>query len=110
VSLLAVFRYPALAGSIFSQPLPGGEEALMQGDEVVKALLVAMATLEDLVEIGHDSHMAMSTLEGISYELDEMEPGARQRFIEALARVATEEPGRAAWILGFPDALGLDRS
>lgn len=78
-----------------------------QGDHVVKALLTAIATLEDLVQVGHDLHMALSTLEGIGDDLDRMDSGDRRQFIEALGRVAAEEPDRAAWILGVPDALGL---
>ncbi|MGW9024105.1 hypothetical protein ACWGQ5_07725 [Streptomyces sp. NPDC055722] len=85
-------------------------EAVVQGDEVVKALLTAMATLEDLGQVGHDSHMALSTLEGIAAELSRMDSGERRRFLEALERVASHEPDRATWIRGLPDALGLDRS
>ncbi|WP_329237581.1 hypothetical protein OG417_34295 [Actinoallomurus sp. NBC_01490] len=84
-------------------------EAVVQGDEVVRALLTAMATLEDLVEVGHDSQSALSTLEDIAYELGRMDSSKRQQFIEVLERVAAEEPGRAVWIRGIPDALGLDR-
>jgi hypothetical protein len=68
-----------------------------------------MATLEDLVEVGHDSHAALSTLEDIAHELGGMDSGERRRFGEALERVAGEEPGRAAWVRGVPDALGLER-
>lgn len=82
---------------------------MVPGDEVVKALLTAVAILEDLVQVGHDSHMALSALEGIATELDRMGPGERRRFLEALERVAADEPDRAAWIRGLPDALGLDR-
>ena len=71
--------------------------------------LTAMATLEDLVEVGHDSHSALSTLEDIAHELGRMDSGERRRFIEVLERIAAEEPGRAAWIRGIPNALGLDR-
>ncbi|MEV4788325.1 hypothetical protein AB0K53_23240 [Streptomyces tuirus] len=84
-------------------------EAVGQGDEVVRALLTAMATLEDLVELGHDSHSTLSTLEDIAHELGKMDSGERRRFIEVLERIAAEEPGRAAWIRGIPNALGLDR-
>ncbi|MFD4603542.1 hypothetical protein ACFWPQ_36640 [Streptomyces sp. NPDC058464] len=84
-------------------------EAVGQGDEVVRALLTAVATLEDLVEVGHDAHAALSTLEDIAHELGRMDSGERRRFTEVLERVAAEEPGRAAWIRGVPHALGLDR-
>lgn len=75
---------------------------------MVKALLTAMATLEDLIQVGHDSHMALSTLEGIVSELSRMDSGERRQFLEALERVASQEPDRATWIRGLPDALGLD--
>ncbi|MER6297976.1 hypothetical protein ABT247_00185 [Kitasatospora sp. NPDC001539] len=90
--------------------ITGVEEggAVVQGGEVVRALLAAVATLEDLVAVGHDSHAALSTLEEIAYELGRMDPGGRRRFIEGLERVAAEEQDRAAWIRGVPDALGLD--
>ncbi|MFF7213595.1 hypothetical protein ACFZAU_24165 [Streptomyces sp. NPDC008238] len=71
----------------------------MPGDEVVRALLTAVATLEDLVQVGHDAHTALSTLS----------PDERRRFLNALERVATDEPDQATWMLGLPDALGLDR-
>ncbi|MEV0643492.1 hypothetical protein ACWCQN_08600 [Streptomyces sp. NPDC001984] len=54
---------------------------MAQGDEVVKALLTAMATLEDLIQVGHDSHMALSTLEGIASELGRMDSGERRQFL-----------------------------
>ncbi|MEU1616372.1 hypothetical protein ABZ479_03605 [Streptomyces sp. NPDC005722] len=81
----------------------------MPGDEVVRALLTAVATLEDLVQVGHDAHTALSTLEGIASELGRMGPDERRRFLNALERVAADEPDQATWILGLPDALGLDR-
>ncbi|MYX37251.1 MULTISPECIES: hypothetical protein [unclassified Streptomyces] len=83
-------------------------EAVVPGDEVVKALLTAVAILEDLVQVGHDSHMALSALEGIASELGKMSSGERRRFLEALERVAADEPDRATWIRGLPAALGLD--
>lgn len=67
-----------------------------------------MATLEDFVELGPDSHTALSTLEGIACELGRMDAGERRRFVEALERVAAQEPGRADWIRGIPRELGLD--
>lgn len=82
---------------------------MLQGIEVVRALLSAIAALEDLVEVGHDSHSALSTLEDIASELGGMDSGERWRFIKVLERVAAEEPDRAVWIRGIPDALGLDR-
>ncbi|MER7753635.1 hypothetical protein [Kitasatospora sp. NPDC097643] len=67
-----------------------------------------MATLEDLVAVGHDSHVALSALEEIAHELSGMDSRERRQFIAGLERVALEEPDRAAWIRGLPDALGLD--
>ncbi len=81
---------------------------MLQGDEVVRALLAAVATLEDLVKVGPDSQMALSTLEEIAFELGKMDSGEGRRFIEALDRVAAAEPDRAAWIRDIPSALGLE--
>ncbi|GAA2787503.1 hypothetical protein GCM10010441_10720 [Kitasatospora paracochleata] len=80
---------------------------MVQGDAVVRALLTAVATLEDLVAVGHDAQVALSTLEGVAHELGEMESDERRWFVETLERVAEGDPGRAAWILGLPYALGL---
>ncbi|MEU4091827.1 hypothetical protein [Streptomyces sp. NPDC026673] len=74
---------------------------------MVRALLTALATLEDLTRVGHDAHMALNALEGIAAELGGMDSGARLGFLGTLERVASHEPARAAWILGLPDALGL---
>jgi len=78
-----------------------------EADRIVKALLTAIATLEDLVQVIPESTMAMSTLEGIAFELGEMGPDERRTFIGALNRIAAEEPSRADWIHGLPHALGL---
>ena len=76
---------------------------------MVRALLTAVATLEDLVGAGHDSHAALSTLEDIAHELGGMDSGGRRLLSEVLERIAADEPDRAAWIRGIPSALGLDR-
>ncbi|MEV6104250.1 hypothetical protein AB0M28_05965 [Streptomyces sp. NPDC051940] len=81
---------------------------MVQQDGVIRALLTAMATLQDLVAIGHDSHMALSTLEEISYELGRMDADERRHFIDGLERVAAQEPERAEWIRSVRRALGLD--
>jgi hypothetical protein len=73
-------------------------------DSVVRALLTAMATLEDLIP---ESMMALSTLEEIAFELGEMGSDERRMFIDALNRIAAEEPDRADWIHDLPLALGL---
>ncbi|MCX4404472.1 MULTISPECIES: hypothetical protein [unclassified Streptomyces] len=83
-------------------------EGVVQGGGVVRALLTAIATLEDLVEVGDDSHLALSTLEDIADELGRMDPDERRRFIGALEHVASQEPSRADWIRGVPQSLGLD--
>ncbi|MFF3563219.1 hypothetical protein ACFYXS_24545 [Streptomyces sp. NPDC002574] len=67
-----------------------GDEAVAQGDELVRALLTAIATLEDLVRAEHDAHMALSTLEGIASELGTMDAGERRRFLDALEHVAAQ--------------------
>ncbi|KDN81569.1 hypothetical protein KCH_66710 [Kitasatospora cheerisanensis KCTC 2395] len=82
--------------------------AAFPGDEVVRALLTAIATLEDLVSVGSDSNFALSTLEGIAHELGGMDAAEGRRFVAALERVAVAEPDRAAWIRGLPVALGPD--
>lgn len=81
---------------------------MLQGDEVVRALLTAVAGLEDLVKVGPDSPTALSTLEEIAFELGTMGSGEGRRFLEALDRVAAAEPDRAAWIGDVPSALGLE--
>ncbi|MFD8079357.1 hypothetical protein ACFV3E_42820 [Streptomyces sp. NPDC059718] len=73
----------------------------------MRALLVAVATLEDLVKVGRDSQMALSTLEEIAFEPGKMDSEEGQRFIEVLERVAASEPARAAWIRDVPSALGI---
>ena len=75
---------------------------MLQGDEVVRALLAAVATLEDLVEVGRDSQMALSTLEEIAFELGKMDseeesavhrgPGTCCRFGAEPCRL---DPGRS---------------
>ncbi|MFE2535671.1 hypothetical protein [Streptomyces sp. NPDC059371] len=97
-------------GSIASSSLASEEvEVVLQGDEVVRALLAAVATLEDLVKVGRDSQMALSALEEIAFELGKMDSTESRRFVEALERVAAAEPDRAAWIQGVPSALGIER-
>lgn len=82
---------------------------MLQGDEVVRALLAAVATLEDLVKVGRDSQMALSALEEIAFEIGKMDSTESQRFVEALERLAAAEPDRAAWIQDVPSALGIER-
>jgi hypothetical protein len=83
------------------------EHAVSEADRVVRALLTAMAALEDIVQVNPESTMALSTLQGIAFELGEMGPDERRTFIDALNRIAAEEPDRANWIHGLPRALGL---
>jgi hypothetical protein len=87
------------------------ERAMAKADRVVRALLTAVATLEDLAQLMPDSTTALSTLEGVAFELGEMETDEYQSFVTALNRIAMEEPDRAEWIHGLPGALGIvDRS
>ncbi|MEU4090616.1 hypothetical protein [Streptomyces aureus] len=99
-----------MGGSIHPVVASDVEEggALVQGAEVVRALLTAIATLEELVQVGPESHSALSTLECIAHELGRMDAAERRRFNEVLEQIAGEEPARAAWVRGIPDALGLD--
>ena len=78
-----------------------------EADRVVRALLTAIATLEDIVESSPNSTMALSTLEGIAAELGEMGPDERRPFVDALDRIAVAEPDRANWPHGLPRMLGL---
>ena len=78
-----------------------------EADRVVKALLTAIATLEDMIQLIPEPTMALSTLEGIAFDLGEMGPDERRAFIDALNRIAAEEPSRATWIHDLPRALGL---
>ncbi|MFG2479127.1 hypothetical protein [Streptomyces fagopyri] len=97
-------------GNITSSSLvPAEGEVVLQGDEVVRALLAAVATLEDLVKVGRDSQMALNALEEIAFELGKMGSAESRRFIELLEHVAAAEPDRAAWIQDVPSALGLER-
>lgn len=52
----------------------------MVTDYVVKALLVAVAILEDATEVGIDSHSASSALEGTGFELDQMGTSERREL------------------------------
>lgn len=82
---------------------------MLRGDGVVRALLAAVATLEDLVQVGPDSQMALSALEEIGFELSEMDSEETRWFFEVLERVAAAERDRAAWIRDVPSALGVER-
>ncbi|MFD8593595.1 hypothetical protein ACFV1L_01170 [Kitasatospora sp. NPDC059646] len=85
-----------------------GSGSVVPGDGLVRALVTAIATLEDLVSVGQDSNLALSTLEDIAHELGSLEPAEGRRFVAALERLAVAEPERAAWIRGLPEALCLD--
>ncbi|MFE4703579.1 hypothetical protein ACFRIC_41665 [Streptomyces sp. NPDC056738] len=75
---------------------------------MVRALLAAVATLEDLVKTGRDAQMALNALEEIAFELGKMDSAEGRRFIEVLEHVAATDPDRAAWIQDVPSALGLE--
>ncbi|MER5927432.1 hypothetical protein [Streptomyces mirabilis] len=96
-------------GNITSSLLvPAEGEVVLQGEEVVRALLVAVASLEDLVKVGRDSQMALNALEEIAFELGKMDSREGRRFTEVLEHVAAAEPDRAVWIEDVPSALGLE--
>jgi hypothetical protein len=83
------------------------EHPVDQGDRVVRALLTAIATLEDIVQVIPESTMALSTLEDMAFVLGEMGADERRAFIDALNRIAAEDPDRGDWIHGLPRTLGL---
>jgi hypothetical protein len=78
-------------------------------DYLAKALLLALAMLEDAAKVGMDSHMALNALEGMSYELDQMEAPERRELAEILDRIAASaDPAQREWIRAVPGNLGLD--
>ncbi|MBY8882889.1 hypothetical protein [Actinacidiphila acidipaludis] len=85
-------------------------EDVLQGDEVVRALLAAVASLEDLAKVGPDARMALNALEEIAFELGRMDAEEGRRLVELLERVAAAEPEHAAWIQGVLNALGIELS
>jgi hypothetical protein len=79
---------------------------------VVRALLTAIAFLEDIADVDPDSSMPSNAIEGIAYDLGQMKPDERQRFLDAVEALAAEkaqneEFDRAAWIRNVPIALRL---
>ena len=82
---------------------------MVDGDYVVRALLTAVATLGDMVDLDQDSSMALNALEGIAYQLSLMDSDERVRLLDALGRIALgeQEPDHAEWIRNLPASLGL---
>jgi hypothetical protein len=79
-------------------------------EHLTRALLSAMAILEDLARSGQDSHAAVNALEGIGYELGQMSSDERREFVELLDRIAAAgSPEQAEWIRSVPQELGLDQ-
>ena len=78
-------------------------------DQLLKALLSVVATLEDAVKFGMDSHSALSALEGLGFDLDQMEALERREFAEAIERVAAAaDPEQREWIRSLPGNLGVE--
>ena len=81
-------------------------------DQVVGALLSAVATLETLLEMDRHSHIiAASTLESITQRLGAMSDEERREFQAAILRVAAAydrtEPGSGNWVRVLPRSLGV---
>jgi len=79
-------------------------------DKVTRSLLAAIGVLEELVEAGNDSHLALNGLESISYELSEMTAEEYQGLVDSFRRIADEEPDRAAWIFEVLNRLRIEPS
>jgi hypothetical protein len=78
-------------------------------DRILKALLSVVAMLEDAAKLGMDSHSAVTALESVGFELDQMDGAERQEFAEALERVASAaDPAQREWIRSLPHNLGID--
>lgn len=85
----------------------------MAATQVVKALLTAIAFLEDIADTDPDSSMPLNAIEGIAYDLDQMGPDERREFLESIETLAADkelsgESDNAAWIRGVPTALRLN--
>ncbi|MFE2301570.1 hypothetical protein ACFXAW_25690 [Streptomyces sp. NPDC059445] len=74
----------------------------------MKALLSVIAMLEDAVKFGMDSHAAVNALEGVAFELDQMNDSERTEFAEAINRIAeSADPAQREWIRSIPENLGI---
>jgi hypothetical protein len=79
-------------------------------DPVVRALVAAIAVLEDLRELYSHEHMATNALEQIAYDLGKMNDEQRRDFEAAISRIADahdrEAPGTGDWVRDLPRKLG----
>ncbi len=82
--------------------------AMAVTDGLAKALLIALASLEDLAQQIPESASALKTLENIASELSEMEPDERVAFLDALDRAAAKDPAHAGWIQSLATSLGVE--
>ena len=81
----------------------------MVADYLAKALLSAVAMLEDAANVGMDPHMALNALEDISNELNQMGAPERRELAEILDRIAASaDPAQREWIRAVPQNIGLD--
>ncbi len=77
-------------------------------DHLLKALISVVAMLEDAVKFGMDSHAAVNALEGVAFELDQMDDSDRAKFAEAINRIAeSADPAMREWIRNLPRNLGI---
>jgi hypothetical protein len=84
----------------------------MAETQVVRALLAAIACLDDIAELDPASSMAGNALENIAYDLQQMEPGERRNFLEIIEAIAADaaiggNSDRATWIREVPVSLGV---
>ncbi|WP_157435898.1 hypothetical protein [Actinospica robiniae] len=78
-------------------------------DYLVKALLSAVAMLEDAAKFGMDSHAAVNALEDMSHELDQMGASERRELAEIFDRIAASaDPAQQVWIRDVLQNLGVD--
>ncbi|GAA1779937.1 hypothetical protein GCM10009735_07970 [Actinomadura chokoriensis] len=81
----------------------------MVEEYLLKALLSVVAMLEDAAKFGMDSHAAVSALENVGFELDQMSEAERREFAEILERVAASaDPAQREWVRSVPRNLGID--
>lgn len=80
----------------------------MVAECLLKALLSAVAMLEDAAKSGMDSHAAVNALESVGFELDQMGEPERLEFTEILERIATSaDPAQREWVRNIPRNLGI---
>jgi hypothetical protein len=79
------------------------------GDHVVEALVWAVANLETLYGDPYGLREAGNALEEVAYHLSHMDTDERQRFLDSVNRLASDEDDSVAanWIRRLPFALGV---